>query len=550
MSLAAALPGRRVWSVSALLAGGRRSRSTRASRACTVRGEISGFSRAASGHCYFTLKDAGRRRALALRHVPARGAARRLRCRGTATRSSCAAAWRCTSRAASCSSSSRRCSAAAPGALYEQFLRLKARLEAEGLFDPARKRAAAAVAARASASSPRSARAALHDVADDAGAARAACAGGRLSEPGAGRRRAGRAVRGDRDRRRPAPRSTCSSSAAAAARSRTCGPSTTSAWCARIARSADAGGERRRPRDRRHPGRPRRRPARADADRGGRAGGAGDRRRRCELLDAHRAALVRRTRSGAGARGAAARPDRPAPGAAERDRWRGAATGSTCWRSGSVRRAGREPGAARAPRSMPARRARHSLLARALARQAGAPRVGGDPPAARSIRSRVLARGYALLRDADGHALSSVGQLRPGQAVRATLQDGDAGAARCERSCLRAAGAMSAPTGTPNAARASCLQSSETPTAREERHGTHPAPAAVRDGRAGAAPERRDARVPLRQAPQGLRRQPEQPAEGHRVRDRWRSRTSSRRRPAASTTTPPRSGTTPSSGTA
>ncbi|MGZ5277588.1 MAG: exodeoxyribonuclease VII large subunit, partial [Caldimonas sp.] len=25
--------------------------------ACTVRGEVSGFSRAASGHCYFNLKD-------------------------------------------------------------------------------------------------------------------------------------------------------------------------------------------------------------------------------------------------------------------------------------------------------------------------------------------------------------------------------------------------------------------------------------------------------------------------------------------------------------
>ena len=37
---------------------------------------------------------------------------------------------------------------AGQGALFEQFLRLKARLEAEGLFDPARKRAAAAAAPR------------------------------------------------------------------------------------------------------------------------------------------------------------------------------------------------------------------------------------------------------------------------------------------------------------------------------------------------------------------------------------------------------------------
>ena len=46
-------------------------------------------------------------------------------------------------------------------------------------------------------------------------------------------------------------------------------------------------------------------------------------------------------------------------------------------------------------------------------------------------------------------------------------------------------------------------------------HGFRASPASVRRGRAGAAHERRDARVPLRQAPQDLRRQPEQGRRRH-----------------------------------
>ena len=52
-----ALPARASWGVAALLREvgdllvGRFS-------ACAVRGEVSGFTRAASGHCYFNLKDA------------------------------------------------------------------------------------------------------------------------------------------------------------------------------------------------------------------------------------------------------------------------------------------------------------------------------------------------------------------------------------------------------------------------------------------------------------------------------------------------------------
>ena len=50
-------PVPRVWSVAALVLAVADALAARFG-ACTVRGELSGFSRAASGHCYFTVKDA------------------------------------------------------------------------------------------------------------------------------------------------------------------------------------------------------------------------------------------------------------------------------------------------------------------------------------------------------------------------------------------------------------------------------------------------------------------------------------------------------------
>jgi exodeoxyribonuclease VII large subunit len=142
------------------------------------------------------------------------------------------------------------------------------------------------------------------------------------------------------------------------------------------------------------------------------------------LLDAHRAALLRRTSSGLEREAQrldriALRLARPSETLARRGHGLDLLAqrlGAAAGRGLTRRRAVIDAGAARA----------HSLLARALARQStrlesAAIRLGAVDP------SRVLARGYALLRDADGHALSSVGQLQPGQAVRATLQDGDAG---------------------------------------------------------------------------------------------------------------------------
>jgi exodeoxyribonuclease VII large subunit len=104
----------------------------------TVRGELTGFARAASGHCYFTLKDeAGQLRCAMFRRaadqlgfsprdgqlVQARGKLDVYGPRGDLQLIV------------------EQLQPAGQGALFEQFLRLKAQLEGEGLFDAARKRA-------------------------------------------------------------------------------------------------------------------------------------------------------------------------------------------------------------------------------------------------------------------------------------------------------------------------------------------------------------------------------------------------------------------------
>ena len=102
-----------------------------------VRGEISGFSRAASGHCYFSIKDAGgqircamfRRAAQLMDFSPRDGELVELRGR--------LGIYEQRGDLQLVVESMQR---AGQGALFEQFLRLKAQLEAEGLFDAARKR--------------------------------------------------------------------------------------------------------------------------------------------------------------------------------------------------------------------------------------------------------------------------------------------------------------------------------------------------------------------------------------------------------------------------
>lgn len=129
----------RVWGVAALVqAVGDALQARFAS--CVVRGEISGFTRAASGHGYFTLKDehghaslrcAMFRRALSqVDFMPAEGML--VEARGNL------AVYEARGELQLVVEGLQRAGA---GALYEQFLRLKARLEAEGLFDADRKRA-------------------------------------------------------------------------------------------------------------------------------------------------------------------------------------------------------------------------------------------------------------------------------------------------------------------------------------------------------------------------------------------------------------------------
>ena len=126
----------RIWQVGALCRAIADSLEARFNPVA-VRGEISGFSRAASGHCYFSLKDgqgqircAMFRRAAGLMNflprdgemVEALGRLGVYEPRGDLQ--------------LIVESLSR----AGQGALFEQFLQLKARLEAQGLFDSVRKR--------------------------------------------------------------------------------------------------------------------------------------------------------------------------------------------------------------------------------------------------------------------------------------------------------------------------------------------------------------------------------------------------------------------------
>ena len=109
--------------------------------ACAVSGEMSGFARAGSGHCYFNLKDADggaallrcamfRRAASLLDFVPSEG--QRVEVRGRL------GIYEPRGELQLVVESMR---GAGAGALYERYLQTKARLEALGLFDPARKRA-------------------------------------------------------------------------------------------------------------------------------------------------------------------------------------------------------------------------------------------------------------------------------------------------------------------------------------------------------------------------------------------------------------------------
>jgi len=151
-----------VWSVSGLLTAVSDSLAARFA-SVTVNGEISGFTRAGSGHCYFSLKDADgqqatlrcamfRRAAGMLDFTPGDGALVELRGK--------LALYEPRGELQFIVEAMRRAGA---GALYEQFLRLKAKLEGEGLFDAQRKRPLPAFPRRLGVITS-TAGAALHDV--------------------------------------------------------------------------------------------------------------------------------------------------------------------------------------------------------------------------------------------------------------------------------------------------------------------------------------------------------------------------------------------------
>jgi exodeoxyribonuclease VII large subunit len=128
-----------VWAVSALVHAVADTLAARFAL-CTVRGELSGFSRAASGHCYFNLKDTDggdallrcamfRRAASLLDFNPSDGQQVQLRGR--------LVVYEPRGELQLVVESMQR---SGEGALMEQFLRLKAKLQAEGLFDAVRKR--------------------------------------------------------------------------------------------------------------------------------------------------------------------------------------------------------------------------------------------------------------------------------------------------------------------------------------------------------------------------------------------------------------------------
>ncbi|HZY15041.1 MAG TPA: exodeoxyribonuclease VII large subunit, partial [Ramlibacter sp.] len=127
---------RRVWAVGALCRAVADALEARFNPVA-VRGELTGFSRAASGHCYFSLKDGQgqlrcamfRRSASLLDFSPRDGELVEVTGR--------LGVYEARGDLQLVVESMRR---AGQGALFEQFLRLKAKLEAEGLFDAARKR--------------------------------------------------------------------------------------------------------------------------------------------------------------------------------------------------------------------------------------------------------------------------------------------------------------------------------------------------------------------------------------------------------------------------
>lgn len=125
-----------VWSVAALCRAVSESLSARFALV-SVRGEISGWSASPSGHCYFTLKDDAaqlrcamfRRAAQSLGFTPREGDQVEIRARVAVYE-----------QRGDLQLIVEHMQRSGQGVLFEEFLKLKARLQAQGLFDAQRKR--------------------------------------------------------------------------------------------------------------------------------------------------------------------------------------------------------------------------------------------------------------------------------------------------------------------------------------------------------------------------------------------------------------------------
>ena len=152
-------PSRRIWGVGALCKAVSDALQSRFNPVA-VKGEISGFTRASSGHCYFSIKDAEgqlrcamfKRAASQLQFAPKDGESVEVFGK--------LGVYEARGELQMVVESMRK---AGLGTLYEQFLKLKAKLEEEGLFEETRKRPVPSMPRRIGVvTSPNAA--ALHDV--------------------------------------------------------------------------------------------------------------------------------------------------------------------------------------------------------------------------------------------------------------------------------------------------------------------------------------------------------------------------------------------------
>ncbi len=128
--------GSQVWPVGSLLRAVSDAVQTRFG-SVVVRGEVSGFARAASGHCYFSIKDEQGQLRCAMFRRAAQASGVDVRDGQLVEASGRLDVYAARGELQMVVEGVRL---AGQGGLFEQFLRLKAELEAEGCFDAARKR--------------------------------------------------------------------------------------------------------------------------------------------------------------------------------------------------------------------------------------------------------------------------------------------------------------------------------------------------------------------------------------------------------------------------